>query len=38
MGLGLSISRRSIEQMNGSLDADNVAGGAEFTIRLPVAA
>lgn len=38
MGLGLSISRRSIEDMGGSLVAANTADGAMFTIEIPVAA
>jgi len=38
MGLGLSISRRSIEDMGGSLVAANESEGAVFTIEVPVAA
>lgn len=37
MGLGLSISRRSIEDMGGTLVASNTSDGAMFTIELPVA-
>jgi C4-dicarboxylate-specific signal transduction histidine kinase len=37
MGLGLSISRRSIEDMRGSLVAANVSDGAVFTIEVPLA-
>jgi len=39
-GLGLAIVRELVSAMNGSVEAsaraDNGAGGAEFTIRLPV--
>lgn len=38
MGVGLAISRRSIEQMGGQISAANVGDGAQFTIRLPLAA
>lgn len=38
MGLGLSISRRSIEDMGGSLVASNTSDGASFTIEIPLAA
>lgn len=37
MGIGLAISRRSIEQMGGQISAANVVDGAQFTIRLPLA-
>lgn len=37
MGVGLAISRRSIEQMGGQITAANVGPGAQFTIRLPLA-
>lgn len=37
LGLGLSISARIIDSMNGRLSAENLAtGGARFTITLPV--
>nr|WP_274379758.1 ATP-binding protein [Endobacterium cereale] len=35
MGLGLPLSSRLIERMDGSLEAHN-DGGATFTIRLPL--
>jgi signal transduction histidine kinase len=34
-GLGLSIARRAIEDMHGRIAAENVEGGALFTIVLP---
>jgi signal transduction histidine kinase len=37
MGVGLAISRRSIDQMGGHISATNVENGARFTIRLPLA-
>lgn len=38
-GLGLAVSRRIIEEHNGSIEAaNNHAGGATFTVRLPLAA
>jgi signal transduction histidine kinase len=38
-GLGLAVSRRIIEEHNGRIEANNNhAGGATFTIRLPLAA
>ena len=37
-GLGLSVSCAIIKGMQGELVADNVDGGATFTIRLPAAA
>lgn len=36
-GLGLSISRNVLRDMNGDIEAENVALGARFRIRLPVA-
>lgn len=37
-GLGLYMSRMILEQsMNGSIEARNIPGGAEFTITLPLA-
>jgi two-component system C4-dicarboxylate transport sensor histidine kinase DctB len=37
LGLGLSISARIIDSMNGKLTAENLTkGGARFTIALPV--
>jgi two-component system C4-dicarboxylate transport sensor histidine kinase DctB len=37
LGLGLSISARIIDSMNGKLTAENLnMGGARFTITLPV--
>jgi two-component system C4-dicarboxylate transport sensor histidine kinase DctB len=36
LGLGLSISRKIIESMNGRIEVCNLpAGGARFSIRLP---
>lgn len=35
MGLGLPLSARLVETMDGSIEAEN-AGGARFTIRLPL--
>jgi signal transduction histidine kinase len=37
-GLGLAIARGIVEAHNGSVDVQNVHGGCEFTVRLPVAA
>lgn len=37
LGLGLSISRGICTEMGGSLSFENVEGGAEFTIDLPLA-
>jgi signal transduction histidine kinase len=38
IGIGLYMSRQVIEQsMNGQLTARNVSGGAEFTVRVPLA-
>jgi signal transduction histidine kinase len=37
-GLGLAITRGIVEAHNGSVDVQNVDGGCEFTVRLPVAA
>ena len=37
-GLGLAITRGIVEAHNGSVDVQNVHGGCEFTVRLPVAA
>ena len=34
-GLGLSISFGTIQQMSGALQAENIPGGARFTISLP---
>jgi signal transduction histidine kinase len=34
-GLGLSVSKRIIEEHGGRLAARNVPGGASFTINLP---
>lgn len=34
-GLGLSISNNLVSEMHGTLEAENVEGGARFTIRLP---
>lgn len=36
-GLGLSISYGIIKEMNGNILAENVDGGAQFTIVLPIA-
>ena len=36
-GLGLSVSYGIIHDMGGTIEAENVAGGARFTITLPVA-
>ncbi|MDA1162840.1 MAG: ATP-binding protein [Planctomycetota bacterium] len=39
IGLGLSICRRIVETHQGTITAqDRLAGGAEFTVRIPVAA
>jgi signal transduction histidine kinase len=36
LGIGLALAKRMIvERLQGSISARNVAGGAEFTIRLP---
>jgi signal transduction histidine kinase len=37
-GLGLAITRGIVEAHNGSVDVQNVHGGCEFAVRLPVAA
>jgi signal transduction histidine kinase len=37
-GLGLAITRGIVEAHNGSVDVQNIHGGCEFTVRLPVAA
>ena len=37
-GLGLAITRGIVEAHNGSVDVQNVHGGCEFTVCLPVAA
>jgi len=37
-GIGLSITKEIITAFNGSVTADNVAGGVEFVIELPVLA
>ena len=37
-GLGLAITRGIVEAHNGSVEVQNVHGGCEFTVRLPVAA
>lgn len=37
-GLGLSIARRAIEEMNGTINAENGLDGAVFTIWLPTQA
>jgi signal transduction histidine kinase len=37
MGLGLAICRRLIDLNGGTIDVANEAGGARFTIHLPVA-
>jgi C4-dicarboxylate-specific signal transduction histidine kinase len=34
-GLGLSVSYGIIKDMNGTIVADNINGGARFTITLP---
>lgn len=36
-GLGLSISRTVVREMNGTIDAANVGGGARFTVVVPIA-
>jgi two-component system phosphate regulon sensor histidine kinase PhoR len=36
-GLGLAIAAQAVEAMDGELLVDDAAGGARFTIRLPVA-
>jgi C4-dicarboxylate-specific signal transduction histidine kinase len=36
-GLGLSVSYGIIRDMNGAIVADNVDGGARFTITFPIA-
>jgi signal transduction histidine kinase len=36
-GLGLAITRGIVEAHNGSVDVQNVHGGCEFTVRLPIA-
>ncbi|MCL7743700.1 ATP-binding protein [Guyparkeria hydrothermalis] len=35
-GLGLSLSYGIIQDMNGDISVRNVAGGAEFTVRMPL--
>ena len=38
MGIGLSLVRRSVEAMGGTVEiADPPEGGTEFLIRIPVA-
>jgi signal transduction histidine kinase len=37
-GLGLAIAKRLVEAHDGALTAQNVDGGARFTVRLPCAA
>jgi signal transduction histidine kinase len=38
MGIGLSLVRRSVEAMGGTIDIEDPPdGGAEFVIRIPVA-
>ncbi|WP_027389931.1 hybrid sensor histidine kinase/response regulator [Chrysiogenes arsenatis] len=34
-GIGLSLARKIIEKMNGTITAANIDGGAEFTLTLP---
>lgn len=36
-GLGLSLSRNIVRKMGGEVSVENIAGGARFTIVLPVA-
>jgi len=36
-GLGLAIARGLVEAHGGTIEVDNVAGGCEFTVRLPAA-
>jgi len=35
-GLGLSVSYGIVRDMNGNIVAENIAGGARFTITLPI--
>ena len=38
-GLGLAITRRIVDDANGTIEVgDGTAGGAEFTVRIPRAA
>lgn len=35
-GLGLSVSYGIIQDMGGTIEVENIEGGAQFTISLPV--